>query len=104
MWTCRNCHAENSDDTRACVKCGEKNVLPPKNAGVKPKMERKTPPLIVTLLNATAWLDLVVGVVVLIGILVSAPAGAFMLAVCTAAFALTVFAALKGVAQIVAKL
>lgn len=104
MWTCRNCNAENSDELKACAKCGEKNVTPPKGAEVKRKQPRKTAPLIVTLLKAAAWVDTVAGLFVLLGILINAPAGGFMLALCVLAFAMTACALLGGMAVIIQKL
>lgn len=42
MWTCRNCRAENDDNTTTCTHCGE-NMIPPKRGEyVPPKVERKT--------------------------------------------------------------
>lgn len=104
MWTCRNCGSENTDELKTCAKCGEKNLRPPKGAEVKPRQERKTTPAAVALLNLAAWADAVAGVLVLIGILLNAPTGAFVLAFCTAAVTLTAFAMLKGIAAIIMKL
>ena len=104
MWTCRNCNAKNPDEQKTCVKCGEKNVTPPKGAEVKPKQPRKTVPLIVTLLKAAAWADAAFGAFVLLGILINAPAGGLMLALCVLALTLTACAVLCGMAAIIQKL
>ena len=104
MWTCRNCNAENADELKSCAVCGEKNVTPPKGAEIKRKPPRKTAPLIVTLLKAAACVDAVAGLFVLLGILINAPAGGFMLALCVLAFTLTACALMGGMAVIIQKL
>ena len=104
MWICRNCNAENADKAKACAKCGEKHLNPPKGAKVKLPKARKTEPVIVTLLKASAWVDAVAGAFVLMGILINAPAGGFMLMLCVAAVTLTMCALLCGMASIIQKL
>ena len=42
MWTCRNCRAENHNNTTTCAHCGEKMMPPKRGEYVPPKVDRKT--------------------------------------------------------------
>lgn len=42
MWICRNCMAENDDNTTTCAHWGEKMIPPKRGEDVPPKIEQKT--------------------------------------------------------------
>lgn len=42
MWICRNCMAENDDNTTTCAHCREKMMPPKRGEDMPPKVERKT--------------------------------------------------------------
>lgn len=104
MWVCRNCGKENPDAAKTCAACGEKSVLPPKDA--QPKRKAAKAPVDETLfvaraLDAAAWAILVLGLLGLfIGLFADIPwKGAVLLTIAITAGFWALLA--KGVAQAV---
>lgn len=113
MWTCRNCNAENSDELKACAKCGEKNVTPPKGAETNRNRAKIRPRdnagEAVWLLLLAAKIQAIasgVGAVcaLIAGTFSMRPLLGFVIAVAIAAGAVPLYAVLKGMAVIIQKL
>lgn len=113
MWTCRNCNAENPDELKACAKCGEKNVTPPKGAEVKRNQAKSRPRdsagEAVGLLLLAAKIHAIVsgtGVVcaLIAGALSMRPLFGLVGAAVIAAGAVPLYAILKGMAAIIQKM
>lgn len=100
MWTCRRCLTENPDERKTCIKCGEKNLNPPKGAEVK-CVQRKSQSDETLLLTFSAWMVAVVGAVgVIVALITLRP----IIAMCIMVGAVPLYAILRGMVTIIRKL